>query len=281
MRAYYYAVLGAMGGLIGWQVSNLLGLSLFDSLLLSEVVVGGLVGLVVGLLIGSAEGLMSRNLYRAARAGLVSGLLAFVAGAIGLPLAEWLFQAIGAGSAGRIIGWALFGALVGLGEGLTGGTQLWKGVLGGLIGGGLGGACLEAARNWLENPLYGKGLGLLLLGALVGAFIALIVVLLSRAWLEVASGKLKGTEFILDKFMHANGPSAILGSDALKADIVMPDPDIAPQHAMLHGAGTHFLLKDMSSSGTFVDGRRIEQARLSNRQRIRMGNTELVYHERR
>lgn len=121
----------------------------------------------------------------------------------------------------------------------------------------------------------------MLLGASVGALIALIVVLLSRAWLEVASGKLKGTEFILDKFMRERGPNAILGSDALKADIVLPDPDVAPQHALLLGEGTHFMLKDMSSGATYLDKRRVSLARLPNRARIRVGNTELVYHERR
>jgi len=105
--------------------------------------------------------------------------------------------------------------------------------------------------------------------------------LLSRAWIEVKTGKLKGAEFILDKFMSPSGPSAIIGSDALKADIVLPDPDIAPQHAMLNGAGTHFLLKDMSVDGTFVNNHKIEQARLADRQTIRVGNTELVYHEKR
>jgi len=37
----------------------------------------------------------------------------------------------------------------------------------------------------------------------------------------------------------------------------------------------------MSTSGTFVNDRKIEQARLSNQQSIRMGSTELVYHEKR
>jgi hypothetical protein len=280
-RSYYYAVLGAIGGLIGWQASNVLGLSFGPSLLVAEAVVGGLIGACVGVLIGACEGFLSRNVVRAARAGLISGLVGFVAGAIGLPLGEALFQAVGAGPAGRVIGWALFGLLLGLAEGLTGGTQQWKGALGGLLGGALGGALLEAAARGLPDPLYGKGLGLVLLGAAVGAFIALIVVLLSRAWLEVLGGKLQGSEFILDKFLAANGPNAIVGSDALKADIVLPDPDIAPQHALLTGAGTHFMLKDMSTAGTYVNGKRVENARLSDRQRIRIGNTELLYHERR
>ena len=62
---------------------------------------------------------------------------------------------------------------------------------------------------------------------------------------------------------------------------MLPDPDIAPQHALLSGAGTHINIKDMSLSGTFVNGRKIEQAALSNRQKMRMGNTEMVYHEKR
>jgi pSer/pThr/pTyr-binding forkhead associated (FHA) protein len=81
--------------------------------------------------------------------------------------------------------------------------------------------------------------------------------------------------------MRADGPSAFIGSDALKADIVLPDPDVAPQHAMLKGAGTHFNVKDMSLSGTFVNNQRIEQAVLRNRQTIRVGNTQLMYHEKR
>jgi pSer/pThr/pTyr-binding forkhead associated (FHA) protein len=37
----------------------------------------------------------------------------------------------------------------------------------------------------------------------------------------------------------------------------------------------------MSMNGTFIDNRKIEQAQLANRQTIKIGNTELVYHEKR
>jgi hypothetical protein len=281
MRVYYYAVLGALGGLIGWQVSDRLGLSFTPNLYLSEAVVGGLIGLSVGLLVSAAEGIVTFNLARAGRAAAFGGPLGLAAGAVGLPLGEWIFQSIGAEAPGRLAGWAVFGLLIGLAEGAAGRTQVWKGAFGGLLGGLLGGALLEAARRWFGDPLAGKAAGLVLLGTAVGAFIALIVVLLSRAWLEVASGKLKGAEFILDKFMSPNGPSAIIGSDALKADIALPDPDVAPQHALLSGAGTHLNLKDLSQSGTLVNNRKIERARLADRQRIRVGNTDLIYHEKR
>ena len=281
MRTYYYAVFGAIGGLFGWQVSDLLGLKFTSNLYLSEAVVGALVGLSIGLLIGITEGALTRNIVQAGKSGLFSGLLGLVAGAIGLPLSEFLFQSVGAGIFGRALGWGVFGLLIGLAEGVVGKSQAWKGMLGGLIGGALGGILLEAAHNWLKDPLTGKAIGLVLLGASVGAFISLIVVLLSRAWLEVVSGKLKGTEFILDKFMHAGGPAAAIGSSPLKSEIVLPDPDIAPQHAMLTNNGLQFTIKDMSLSGTFINGKKIERAQLGNGQKIRMGNTEMVYHEKR
>jgi hypothetical protein len=281
MRTYYYAVLGAIGGLIGWQLSDLLGLSIVTNLYLSEAIVGAMVGLIIGLFIGIAEGLLTRNFVQALKSGLFSAMLGMVAGAIGLPLSEYLFQAVGAGMLGRALGWGVFGLLLGLAEGVVGRSQAWKGMLGGLIGGVLGGILLESAHTWLEDPLTGKAAGLVLLGAAVGAFISLIVVLLSRAWLEITSGKLKGTEFILDKFMRAGGPTIAIGSSPLKSEIVIPDPDIAPQHAMLSGDGNTFTLKDMSISGTTINGRKIERTQLANGQKIRMGNTDMVYHEKR
>jgi len=280
-RIYYYAVFGAIGGLIGWQASNLLGLSFVSNLYLSEVLVGALIGLCIGLLTGIAEGTLTLNLVQAIKSGLFSALLGIAAGAAGLPLSEWLFQSVGAGIAGRAIGWGFFGLVIGLAEGLVGRSQAWKGMLGGLLGGALGGVLLQSSQQVLKDALIGKAVGLVLMGAAIGAFISLVVALLARAWLEVKSGKLKGTEFILDKFMHAKGPAVTIGSSALKSEIVLPDPDIAPQHAMLTGDGAHFTLKDMSLSGTLVNRRRIERVQLADRSQIHMGNTDLVYHEKR
>jgi hypothetical protein len=159
---------------------------------------------------------------------------------------------------------------------------MWKGALGGFVGGAVGGLLLEMALRQFSDLLLGKVVGLMLLGAAIGVFTALIVIALSRAWLEVRSGKLQGTEFILDKFLRENSHAAILGSNVMKCDIALPDPDIAPQHARLKGAGTHFTIQDMSvGAGTFVNGRKVEMHRLSDNQTIRMGSTDLVYHEKR
>ncbi|MEE8357568.1 MAG: hypothetical protein V3R33_09695, partial [Anaerolineales bacterium] len=104
MRLYYYAVLGAMGGLIGWQASNLVGLSFWSSVYLSEIVVGGLIGLSIGALMGLSEGLFSRNLLQIIKSGLFSGGLGFFGGALGLPVVEFLFQSLGAGAWSRALG---------------------------------------------------------------------------------------------------------------------------------------------------------------------------------
>jgi hypothetical protein len=281
LRAYYYAVFGAIGGLVGWQMSNVLGLSFSQNIFLSDMVVGALLGVCIGIPLGAAEGLVTLSPLRALRAGAIAGIVGLFAGAVGLPLGEAAFQVVGAGGFGRALGWGLLGLFLGLAESVTGGTQRWKGALGGAIGGGLGGALLESLRLWGEDLTSGKATGLMLLGAIIGALIAMIVILLSRAWLEVASGKLKGTTFILDKFLSEGGPSAIIGSSPLKSEIALPDPDIDPQHAMLIGAGSHFMLKDMSMGGTFINGRKIERTQLADGHSIRAGNTAMVYHERR
>ena len=281
MRAYYYAILGAIGALVGWRISDTMGFIRGTNVYVSDILLGGIIGLCLGLLIGASEGLLAQSWYRALRAGGLAGVIGLGAGAIGLPIGEFVFQITGGELIGRSLGWGLFGLLIGVSEGYTGGTQMWKGAAGGVIGGLVGGITLFILQSVVGVTAFGKMLGLVVLGASVGVFIALIVVLLSRAWLEVKSGKLKGTEFILDKFLPEHGPAAIIGSNDFKADIALPDPDMAPQHARLKGAGTHFMIEDMSiGKGTFVNGRKVELARLANNAVIRLGNTELVYHER-
>ena len=55
MRMYFYTVLGAIGGLLAWQASNVLGLSFTSTFYLNVLIVGALVGLFIGLFIGITE----------------------------------------------------------------------------------------------------------------------------------------------------------------------------------------------------------------------------------
>jgi len=159
-RLYYYALLGAMGGLIGWQVSNVLGLQFLQNLYLNEAVVGGLIGFSVGALIGIWEGISLRSPGYALRSAFTTGGLGMIGGAVGLPLSEGLFQLLGGQPWARSVGWAIFGLLVGFGLGALSGAQRWKPALGGLIGGAVGGALLEIVRIRFSDPLTGKAVGL-------------------------------------------------------------------------------------------------------------------------
>ena len=281
MRIYYFAILGAIGGLFAWQTSNYLGLSFFGNLYISELGVGALIGFLIGACIGLSDGLMTRNYHQMWQSALASGLLGMAGGAIGLPIAEAVFQMTGGMLFSRMIGWGIFGLAIGFAGGIKGGSQAWKSALGGLLGGALGVLLLEVFRTLVKSPVYGKGAGLLLLGAGIGGCIALFTYLLTRAWFEVTSGKMQGTEFILDKFLKKGGPAAFIGSSSMKSDIVLPDPDIAPQHAILRGADTYFILKDLSLGGTFIDGKKVEEAALRDGQTISLGHTKVVYREKR
>ncbi|MBI3739246.1 MAG: hypothetical protein HY258_09395, partial [Chloroflexi bacterium] len=166
MRTYFYAVLGALGGLFAWQISNLLGLSFTGAFYINVLIVGALVGVLIGLFIGITEGALTRNPVQAVKAGVVGGLVGAVGG-LGLVLGEFLFQKVGAGILGRALGWGVFGAMIGLAEGFVGRSEIWKPTLGGFIGGAFGGALLELARIQL-NLVTGKAVGMVVLGAAIG-----------------------------------------------------------------------------------------------------------------
>jgi hypothetical protein len=218
LRIYYYTLLGATGGLIAWRLTDLIRLEQ-SNIYIADAILGAATGLSIGLVIGFAEAILSRSLLRGLRSALIGGVIGLVAGVIALPLSEFAFLSIGGEIVGRALGWAIFGGIIGLADGITGGSQMWKSAVGGLVGGALGGVLLELALRQLSDPLLGKVAGMMLLGAAIGALTALIVVALSRAWLEVKSGKLIGSEFILDKFLRENAHAAILGSNVMKSDI--------------------------------------------------------------
>ena len=280
-RFYILGISGAIGGLLGWQLSNFLGLSFTANLLTSEAIVGALIGGLIGLGIGIGQGLLEQSWLAAIKKGGITFLLGAVGGAMALPLAETLFLAVGGESWSRPLGWAIFGLLVGFATSITGGSQLWKGGLGGLAGGLVGGVLLEISRSLLADLAVGKAAGLILLGFSSGVFTAMISFALSHTWLEITGGKISGMEFILDKFLRKDGPSATIGSSPLKAEIAIPDEGIDPQHAILEGHDTYFTLKDISIKGTYLDGKKIDTAKLKNMQHIRIGKTEMIYHEKR
>jgi len=100
MRIYYFAILGAIGGLLAWQVSNLLGLSFTPLFLLNVAIAGGIIGLLIGLCIGIAEGMARGNAWQALQAAGLTGLFGLVGGFVGLPVAELAYVHLFGGQSG-------------------------------------------------------------------------------------------------------------------------------------------------------------------------------------
>lgn len=64
----------------------------------------------------------------------------------------------------------------------------------------------------------------------------------------------------------------------MDCDVVLDDPQLSRQHAIVSIQGTTARLEDLgSTNGTFVDEERIQQAELSDRTEFRIGAHQLVF----
>jgi nitrogen-specific signal transduction histidine kinase len=89
--------------------------------------------------------------------------------------------------------------------------------------------------------------------------------------LFVIRGNDQGTRFELD------GQAIGLGRDSANV-VQIHDTEVSRQHAELRRTDTTYLLVDLNSSnGTFVNGRRVQQHRLSTGDQVQMGSTLMLY----
>lgn len=71
-------------------------------------------------------------------------------------------------------------------------------------------------------------------------------------------------------------PRVVIGR--ADCDVVLSDPQLSRQHALIAINGTSARLEDLgSTNGTFVDEKRIENAELVDRSEFRIGSHELVF----
>ena len=297
-RIYTHGVLGALGGIIGWALTipiAWLQLTGLTGLLLKDVLIGGLVGVAIGATLGTYDGLFaSRSCRRLLKGVLLGGLIGAFGGGLGLALSEIIFILGGGGVWPRALGWALFGLLVGGGQGIVHRslTKIGYGTLGGLLGGLVGGSTYERLSALLQALTHNRGLGLSLggavglvvLGAAIGGLIGLVEIVLRTAWLKFIRGKLEGQTITLDP----RKKEQILGRADGCAVVIPGDPDVQLRHAavlrqaqdtVLH-EGSSFVIEPRDGP-VLVSGPQgyapVERHTLHHQDRVQLGKTRFIF----
>jgi hypothetical protein len=249
-QIYCNAIFGALGGLLAWFILGFLPRGDVDLLpILAKLVpFGAGSGLFLGLLIGQVEGtLIDKNLRKAligagkgALAGLISGLFGFV-------IAQLIFTIVGGGIVGRVLGWLFFGLAVGFSQGLVNRSfrKISYGSIGGLLGGLCGGLLYEgitqlARSNEAIYPAAG-GLGMLAVGASIGALFA-FVLRIGRAQLICVRGRREGTTYVMEE------NRLIFGRDdsTESGRYYLPDSGLAATHTIVEKQHNHYFLRQGS-----------------------------------
>ncbi len=207
-RVYFHAVFGGLGGLLGWMLFGAFAdprSSDSEQWLLGGAFIGG----GIGYFVSSVEAIRDRSLLRFCRMASFGVVLGAAGGAAGMWLGETIsYQLIdqlprlasgprGAASlrvGGEVLfrglGWLLLGLAIGLGEGVAALSldklrfALIGGGLGGLAG-GIGYGVLKLVWTEGASDIWGPALGLVLLGAAIGALSALVQGVLQTASVRV------------------------------------------------------------------------------------------------
>lgn len=257
---------------------------------------------MVGLFIGAADGLLSRAHHRALVCGLVGfgcglglGLVADVLAQVIYAIGSSFVQSADRGGIGKMstgafliqmmnrgLAWALAGAAMGLGQGIALRSQklFVNGLLGGVAGALLGGLLFDPIDYLIKGgDLAAAGgaevsrlVGFTIIGAATGFMIGVVELLAREAWCKMLTGPLAGKEFVLYR-----NPT-VIGSSPKSEIFLFKDPEVEPQHALIHTVGEGYELEDKGGgAGTWINGRQVKRQRLNNGDQIRIGKTVLAF----
>jgi hypothetical protein len=301
VRIYFNAVFGALGGLLGWMLFGIFG-DKTSSSTAQQLLGGGFIGGFIGYLVVSVDAVRDRSLLRFSRLASYGLVLGAAGGALGMLIGEQVNDALvrglihwrGDAARGglerlgevlsRGLGWLLLGLAVGLGEGVAARSvaKLRYGMLGGAIGGLIGGVLfglvkvLDKAAEGTSH-VWGGAIGLIILGACIGAFSALVQAVFQPASVKVVRGWQEGREYPLLKADN------LLGRDE-GADIALfRDMRVEKHHALIQRHGSRFTLRNNESppDQTCVNDEPVPDARdLHDGDRIRLGGVVLRFQTR-
>lgn len=299
-RVYFNAVFGGLGGLLGWMLFGVFGeknpssqpalgfLSHEDlNLLLGGTIIGGLIGYFVV----AVDAIRDQSLLRFARLASYGVVLGGLGGALGMYLGDlvnfYLQNLMGGwwGTAllARGLGWSLLGIAIGASEGIAARSmrKLSYSMIGGALGGFLGGVVFElfctAAQSSLSTTYLWSALGLVILGAAIGALSAFVQGVFQPACLRVLRGWQEGREYALDK------PAVLLGR-AEQADIaIFRDMKVQKRHAVIRREGENYVLVNQGApaSETRVNDTPVPSTKpLADGDRIQLGGVVMRFNLR-
>jgi hypothetical protein len=241
LQVYYSAIFGALGGLAGWWLVGAVPTQAWG-VWAAALFVGAGLGACLGALVAAADGAMvKRKPARALRDGILGAVAGLGCGAAGMLAAQGAFLLLRGGWEGRALSWMLLGLLIGVSDLLV--SRRWLragyGALGGLAGGLAGGLLYEGLTR-LFLPASGPaqvwigGLGLVIVGACIGALIPLARQVLARGELRVLRGEQAGL------VREVAGSASIGRYDG--NDLYLPDRGVAWRHAVVRRAGDGYEL---------------------------------------
>jgi hypothetical protein len=298
-RVYLNAVFGGLGGLIGWLLFGVFG----DPARADHVQAllgGAIIGGSIGYFVVSVEAIRDQALVRFCRLASYGLVLGALGGALGMWLGDQinflLVERYGArrflvAMLARGIGWMVLGMAVGLSEGIAA-RSLGKfsyGTLGGALGGFVGGAFFVLLYMWGVDQAPGAfvarfissdswaalagALGLVILGACIGALSALVQGVFQPACVRVVRGWQEGREYSLEKAENQ------LGRDEAADVLLLRDMKVEKRHAIIRRDHDRFVLVNQAPPAqTQVNGAAVIDVReLADGDRIQLGEVILRF----
>lgn len=237
MNILYATVLGALAGLVSWLILSLPFIEQ-ASPILKIILRGLLLGLIFGSFLGMARGMGDKS-YKRPVSSLLDGIVLGVAGGLA---SQSLIIGLGSNSDKSLVismvGWVVFGLFLGAGQRLDKPSVkgIVYGIIGGVVGGDLGGIVLDyVSKGSLNAAWWGQAVGMIALGAALGAGISAVLIPLDKEAKKIAPSKpsaapviARGQEVKVEPARPAPGKPAPMPAPAqrpeIKAEPARPAP---------------------------------------------------------
>lgn len=241
---------GALGGFLGFVFSKIQGDSSYSSTADELKEQSGIWTMLIGIGMGSVlaawssatSGAWEQVVKRAALGAAIGAGMGFIAGYLGQTIYQSMLEDISYYATesqvmskvmqARVVGWGLFGAILGLGIGmLFGPKRVLNGLIGGAVGGAVGGFIFQKIAESATSNTGPQFFGIVTLGLAIGLAVGIMDRLFRQFWLQGVSGPLRGREVILFK------ERTTIGSGA-NCDIMLAnDPSTMPFHCTIVVSG--------------------------------------------